>query len=166
MTITIKTKWLRIFKQVLALSLSLIMAPYVCAADSSLNKQFKSAGKYPLGKWPLLASYKDSECLDVDDDKLDFMPFAAGRKHSVKSRFALASFGGKLFVNPQVHKGWQSISFSIDTATQRVVESGVSCFQVMDIEIKAWPKKYKKLYIVVDKAVRYEIPIVLLAEEG
>jgi len=123
-------------------------------------------GNHPLGKWPLLSSYIDSECLDVDDDRLDFVPHAVARKQTVSSRFALGSYGGKFFINPEIHKGWKSLSFSIDTARNRVMESGVSCFQVMEIEVKAWAKKYDKLYIIVDKAVRYEIPIVILAEGG
>lgn len=129
------------------------------------NKVFASEIlQNPLGKWPLLAKYVDSDCLDVDDDRLDFVPSAIAKNNTIRSKFALASYGGKVFVNPQIHRGWQSISFSIDSATTRVEESGISCFQVMEIEIKAWPKKYEKLFIVQDKGVRYEIPIRNLGE--
>lgn len=121
--------------------------------------------QYVLGTWPLLAKYTDTDCLDIDDDRLDFIPSAISRKDTIHSKFALASYGGKIFINPEIHKGWNSISFSIESATTRVEESGLSCFQVMEIEIKAWPKKHRTLYIVQDKVVRYEIPI-RISDEG
>lgn len=62
-------------------------------------------------------------------------------------------------MNPQIHKGWGSITLSLDSATDRVEKSGVSCYQSVEVGIKAWPHKYQKLYVVIDKAVRYELVI-------
>ncbi len=114
---------------------------------------------YPLGEWPLLAKFTQSECLDIDNDLLDLPITARAEKTSIFSRFILSSFGGKVYVNPQVNKGWRSITFSLETASNQVGESGLTCFQVFDVGLKAWPEKYTTLYILVDKTVRYEIPI-------
>ena len=115
--------------------------------------------EYPLGKWPVLAEYEQSPCLDVDDDRLDFLPFAREDGKTIRSKFTLASFGGRFYVNPKIHKGWASLTLSIDSAVNRVEKSGLSCFQFVDVGVKAWPNKYQKLYVVIDKVVRYEFDI-------
>ncbi|MCW8880516.1 MAG: hypothetical protein OQK04_07265 [Kangiellaceae bacterium] len=114
---------------------------------------------YPLGEWPLLAKYEETPCLDVDDDRLDVLAQAYADRTTIHTEFILASFGGKFFVNPKVHKGWGTITFSMDSASKQVEESGKNCFQLFKVGIKAWPEKYKKIYIVVDQTVKYEVPL-------
>jgi len=47
------------------------------------NLLAEKISEYPLGKWPLLAKYEASECLDVDDDRLDFIPHAKSDRETV-----------------------------------------------------------------------------------
>ncbi|TQV85306.1 hypothetical protein [Aliikangiella coralliicola] len=135
----------------------LIITLIIYFSNSHLNAN--EIENTPLGKWPLLVRYDESQCLDVEDDRLNILPYAIAEKNAIHSIFTLSNFGGKVFINPQVNRGWRSITFSVDSAFNRVSESGLSCYQSFDISIKAWPEKYKKLYVVVDKTVRYEILI-------
>lgn len=141
------------------LKISLQLASVLFASAFTFNAASEDIKEYPLGEWPLLAKFEETQCLDVDDDRLDILAQAYANRTTIHTEFILASFGGKFFVNPKVHKGWGTITFSMDSASKQVEESGKNCFQLFKVGIKAWPEKYKKIYIVVDQTVRYEVPL-------
>jgi len=119
--------------------------------------QAKDIKEFPLGEWPVLASFEQSKCLDIDNELLDVPLTARAEGTTIHTNFILVSYGGSFYVNPQVNKGWGSITFSFESASNQIKKSGHSCFQTFNLGIKAWPKKYDRVFIVVDKTVRYEI---------
>jgi|GEM_PF-2558656 len=124
---------------------------------------FASANEFSssqLGNWPLLSNYSESECLIIDDERIAITPSALMDGQTIYSQMVFSNSGGKVFVNPEITKGRDSLTFSIETANRRGSVAGYYCYLRIDIEVKAESNKYKKLYVVVDKTVLYELNVV------
>jgi len=114
---------------------------------------------YLLGKWPLLVSYEESECMLIDDDRTAILPSVWADGQSIYSKMILFNTGGKIFVNPEINENRDTLTFHIETANKKGVVVGYNCFVRVDLHVKAARDKYKKFYVVTDKTVFYELEI-------
>jgi len=133
---------------------------FLIVTQPLLNVAFSSESSgYLLGKWPLLVSYKESECFSIDDDRAAILPSAWAEGQSIYSKMILFNTGGKIFVNPEISENQDSLTFHIETANKKDVVVGYNCFVRVDLHIKAALNKYKKFYVVTDKTVFYELEL-------
>jgi len=117
------------------------------------------ARAFQLEQFPLLSQYEESECLIIDDSRIAIEPIAVREGVTIFSKLTLFKAGGKIFVNPEVNKNQNALTISLETANRANAVSGFYCYVRVDIEIRI-KDVYKKIYVVLDKTVLYELDIV------
>lgn len=112
--------------------------------------------------WPKLNSFKESECLVFEENKLLMEASAYTKQFSVHAKFLLGNVKGEIYTNAKVNKGMGTLTFSIEKTTPTTYRSGAKfddCYKRIDIELGADPEFYSKLYVVVDDVVMYEFEL-------
>ena len=109
--------------------------------------------------WPKINSLNESECLILEDYKILVESGVYTKEFSIHSKFLLVNAEGEIYTNAVLKKSFDTLTFSVERkkkASYKEKANYRDCYRRMDLEIGAYSEKYVKLYIVVDKVVKYE----------
>jgi|GEM_PF-5698182 len=113
--------------------------------------------RFPPGEEPLLSFNESAECVEPTEG---YVPAKIKVKDGVVHlNFQLMTTGGHILVNPLVHKGYESLTISVDRAHKTNIYLGCFCIKSIQASIKADFSPYKKIYIVSNKVVVHEITV-------
>ena len=111
---------------------------------------------------PKIKSYKESECLVMEDNKIAVESGAQAKHFSIQAKFLLHNVDGEVYVEPKVKKGFSGITFSFKKAKRANSKNSAifsDCYKRIELEIGADVEKFNTLYIVVDDVVVYDFPL-------
>lgn len=110
------------------------------------------------GKRPFLYTYeKDSECGSFLDDPS--ISIERMQDKSTKLSFPVGLFGGRVLVNSTLNRTIETLTFRLETATEKSRETLCFCSRVVNLHIENDIGDFKTIYIVVDDTVLYESEI-------
>lgn len=110
------------------------------------------------GKRPFLYTYeKGSECgsfIEKPSITIERM-----QDKSTKISFPVGLFGGRVLVNSTLSRTIETLTFRLETATEKARATLCFCNKVVNLHIENDIGNFKTIYIVVDDTVLYESEI-------
>lgn len=113
--------------------------------------------KWPGVELPILVFNESDTCQEPQKGIYSAKLSIKGSAYYLE--FPITVTGGRILVNPQVTEGYESLTVSVETTHKTNLFTGCFCVKHIKAAIKAKINKYKKIYVVVDSTVLYDINI-------